>query len=95
MHRALRAASVAKRGAYAFLCVLLLVAASCATQPSPPPPFEPEWRWEKAEASAQEFGIDRGQCQAQAMGVPGPTYFQIAGVFLGCMNGKGWQQVPK
>jgi hypothetical protein len=75
--------------------VVVLLAAGCATQPSPPPTAQPEWTWQKAGASPQEFGVDRGQCQAQAMGVPGLSYFQIAGVYIDCLNSKGWQQVPR
>jgi hypothetical protein len=75
--------------------LLVLLIAGCASQPTPPAPPEPEWVWQKAGASTQDFSVDRGQCQAQALSVSGLNYFQIAGVFIDCMNGKGWQHVPK
>lgn len=70
-----------------YLIVLLL--AGCAAQPPQ------EYEWDKPGASPQEFAMDRGQCQAQAFGAPGMPALQVAMIFGGCMQGKGWQSVPK
>ena len=48
--------------------------------------------WVKPGASNQDFYMDRGQCQAQAFGVPGASNLQIALVYNSCMQGKGWYQ---
>lgn len=66
-----------------YLLVLLLV--GCAT----------ETYWEKPGASAQQFEMDRGQCQAQAFGAPGMYTMQVAMIYNACMRGRGWYQVEK
>jgi hypothetical protein len=75
--------------------LLVILIAGCASRPTPSAQPEPEWVWQKPGALPQEFSVDRDQCQAQALGVPGLSYFQIAGEFVGCMNGKGWRHIPK
>lgn len=62
-----------------YLFVLLL--AGCATT---------EDVWVQQGASDQQFYMDRGQCQAQAFGAPGMQALQVALIFNGCMQGKGW-----
>lgn len=66
-----------------FLIGLLL--ASCATHKV----------WVKDGASDQDFEMERGQCQAQALSAPNPL--NEGGVFNGCMRGKGWKiiKVPR
>ena len=64
---------------------LAFLLAGCATQTY----------WEKPRSSAQEFEMDKGQCQAQAFGVTGMNAMQVALVYNGCMRGKGWYQVSK
>lgn len=67
----------------------LLVLTGCATT---------QTVWTKNGASQQEFYEARGQCQAQAFGLnPGASMMQVAIVFSGCMQGKGWYQteVPR
>lgn len=48
--------------------------------------------WNKPGASAQDFEMDRGQCQAQAFGVTGMPPMQVAIIYTSCMHGKGWYQ---
>lgn len=60
---------------------VLLLLGGCATT---------ERVWVKNGASDQDFYMDRGQCQAQAFGSPGMYTMQVAIVFSGCMQGKGW-----
>lgn len=59
----------------------LLTLAGCAT----------EQVWE----GGDNFGMDQGQCHAQAFSVPGAPPMQIAMVYNGCMRGKGWQLVSR
>lgn len=70
-----------------YLFVLLLLG-GCATQ-------RPEYVWEKQGAGAQEFSMDAGQCRAQAFGAPGMPMMQVAMIYASCLQGKGWQSVPK
>jgi hypothetical protein len=65
------------------LFVALFLLYGCATT---------ETYWVKPGASSTEFYQDRGQCQAQAFGTPGMYTLQIALIFNGCMQGKGWHQ---
>lgn len=67
------------------ICAALTVAlfVGCAT--------EPEKRWYKAGSTEQTFAMDQGQCQAQALGVPGMNGIQVALVYQACMQGKGWE----
>lgn len=51
--------------------------------------------WMREGSTDQEFYMDRGQCQAQAFGIPGVTTFQAALVFTSCMRGKGWESVER
>lgn len=67
----------------------LALLASCAT---------PETVWVRAGSTEQEFHRDAGQCRAQAVGSsPFMNSLQIAVVYSGCMEGKGWhvQEVRK
>jgi hypothetical protein len=63
------------------VCLAAVAIAGCATT---------ERVWMRAGASQQDFYMDKGQCQAQAFGVPGMNTFQVAMVFNSCMQGKGW-----
>lgn len=69
--------------------LVFLLLAGCAT--------EPDTAWYKAGASSAEFNADMGQCRAQAFGVQGAMYnlMQVALVQRSCMEGKGWQLVPR
>lgn len=64
--------------------LLLLLLAGCAAD---------DGKWYRSGASDQAFEMDKGQCQAQAFGVPGANVMQVALVFNSCMRGKGWQLV--
>lgn len=64
---------------------LFVLLSGCATQP--------EWRWEKPGASGQQYSMDNGQCRAQAFSVASGNMMQIALVYDGCMQGKGWYRV--
>lgn len=63
--------------------VIAVVLAGCAAQ-------QPQRLWYKAGASAQDFNIDRGQCNAQAFSVASGNLMQIAIVQNSCLQGKGW-----
>jgi hypothetical protein len=63
--------------------LILLLSAGCAGQKL----------WEKPGASAREFEMEKGQCEAQAYSVPGMHYMQVGAVFNACMRGKGWYLV--
>lgn len=69
--------------------VVLLLLAGCATPP------RQEYVWDKQGASTQEFNMESGQCRAQAFGAPGMPMMQVMMVYASCMQGKGWQSVPK
>jgi hypothetical protein len=47
--------------------------------------------WFKSGASAQEFEMDRGQCNAQAFSLANGNIYQIAIIQNQCLQGKGWQ----
>lgn len=64
-----------------YLFVFLLT--GCAT----------ETFWYQAGASAREFEMDKGQCEAQAFGAHG--LYTITRIFNSCMRGKGWQLQDK
>lgn len=66
--------------------LLTVLVVGCATK---------QQYWEKPGATAQEFNIDRGQCNAQAFSVPGVSIMQAALVQNSCLQGKGWYLVEK
>lgn len=49
--------------------------------------------WEKRGATAQDFNIDLGQCNAQAFGNANATLMTAAIVQNQCLQGKGWYLV--
>ncbi len=49
-----------------------------------------EGYWVRQGASQEDFYRDRGACVAQASSVPFAPAMQVAAVFSGCMQGKGW-----
>jgi hypothetical protein len=65
------------------VCATAALLAACATP----------WHWEKPNASQYEFNMDAGACRAQAFSVPGAPTIQVALVYDGCMQGKGWYKV--
>jgi len=67
------------------VALVLLLLTACA----------PQKVWYKEGASNQDFGMDMGQCKAQAFGISNPTLFQIAVVQNQCMFGKGWNLIDK
>jgi len=54
-----------------------------------------DWTWHKPNSSATEFDMEAGQCRAQAFSVPFARSRQIVLVYDACMQGKGWQKIPK
>lgn len=62
--------------------VLSVLIAGCAAQT--------ESVWVKPGSTDAQFYQDRGQCQAQAFGGTPMSTMQVALVFSGCMQGKGW-----
>ena len=67
------------------LVIVLVLLCGCATRKV----------WDKPGASQDDFAVDQGQCQAQALSAPNPM--NEGGVFHGCMRGKGWKiiKVPR
>jgi uncharacterized protein YcfL len=65
------------------ICLLLFLLVGCATT-------ETETVWVKPGATQQDFYTDKGQCDAQALSVPGMNLLQAAVVGNSCMRGKGW-----
>lgn len=61
---------------------IALVLNGCATQP--------QSVWYKSGSSAQEFEMDRGQCNAQAFSLANGNLYQIAIIQNQCLQGKGW-----
>ena len=51
--------------------------------------------WNREGATEKDFNMDRGQCNAQALSVPGATNLQRNAVFDNCMVGKGWRAQRK
>ena len=49
--------------------------------------------WEKRGATAQDFNMDLGQCNAQAFGNANATLMTAAIVQNQCLQGKGWYLV--
>lgn len=70
------------------LAVAVLALAGCASSSGPNNKV-----WDKPSAGPNDFGMDQGQCQAQATQIPGGAALQMALVFNACMRGKGWQLV--
>lgn len=56
---------------------------------------KPETVWNRAGSTEDEFLRDRGQCIQATFSAPLATQFQQAAIFSGCMQGKGWQEVPR
>jgi hypothetical protein len=70
-----------------YLCVLLL--AGCAS------PGHYAWeRIDGASPTAQWLYMDKGQCEAMAVGATGNENRQVE-VFVACMRGKGWRFVQR
>ncbi len=46
--------------------------------------------WVKQGASANDFNVDRAQCNAQAYSIPFANVYQQAAVQNECLQGKGW-----
>jgi hypothetical protein len=46
--------------------------------------------WNKPGGTAEQFYMDRGQCNAQAFSASGGGDFQQPIIFNSCMQGKGW-----
>jgi hypothetical protein len=65
--------------------LITILLAGCATQ---------QYVWRKSGATQQDFYQDRGQCQAQAFQGGVGSLMQAAIIMNGCMQGKGWYQVP-
>lgn len=63
---------------------LAAVLAGCAS---------PEYRWEKAGGTADEFHRDRGQCIQSMMSVPFATTQDKMAIYSSCLQGKGWYSV--
>lgn len=64
----------------AFIAIAMLTA-GCAA----------EKVWLKDGASKGDFRVDSGQCRAQAFGLsPGASVMQVAIVYNGCLEGRGW-----
>jgi hypothetical protein len=63
-------------------CLLLI---GCAQQPN--------FHWERGGSSDRDFYQDSGYCKAQAFSVSSGLIMQIAIVYTGCMEGRGWQRV--
>lgn len=62
----------------------ILLLAGCASAPAP--------QWVRPGATATEYEMDKGQCQAQALSVAYPPTPQTVVIFNSCMRGKGWRQ---
>ena len=65
--------------------ITLLLLNSCATQP--------QSVWYKSGSSAQEFEMEKGQCNAQAFSLANGNLYQIAIIQNQCLQGKGWYLV--
>jgi hypothetical protein len=61
---------------------IAIVLNGCATQP--------QAVWYKSGSSAQEFEMDRGQCNAKAFSLASGNLYQIAIIQNQCLQGKGW-----
>ena len=68
-----------------FIYLVVLALPGCVSQP--------DWAWEKAGATQNDFHADAGQCRAQAFSVPGGQAGQVALVYVSCLEGKGWYRV--
>ena len=53
----------------------------------------PEYRWEKAGGTADEFHRDRGQCIQSMMSVPLASTYDKMAIYSSCLQGKGWYSV--
>jgi len=51
--------------------------------------------WEKPGATVQDFNMDRAECNARALSVPGVTMFGFALIQNQCLQGKGWYIVER
>jgi len=60
--------------------VLVLILSGCASQQY----------WVKPGASSYDFDMDKAQCNAQALSVPGVTIPMLALIQNQCLRGKGW-----
>ena len=68
------------------LCAAALLV-GCATKP--------EMMWYRDGSTQDEFLRDRGQCIQSTFSATFATTFQQMAIFSGCMQGKGWQEVPR
>ena len=68
--------------AASLLIVIAVFLTGCATQP--------QSVWTKQGASAQDFNIDRAQCNAQAFAGGYGNMWSIAIIQNQCLQGKGW-----
>jgi hypothetical protein len=64
------------------ISTIAIVLNGCATQP--------QSVWYKSGSSAQEFEMDRGQCNAKAFSLASGNLYQIAIIQNQCLQGKGW-----
>jgi hypothetical protein len=71
----------------------LAILAACAAALSACAQQQQQWHWERAGATDSDFYRDRGQCNAQAFGVPGGSLLQVVLVQHSCLQGKGWEKV--
>ena len=78
-------ARVRNTGVILAACGLLLLG-GCASKQS---------FWEKPGATVQDFNMDRAECNARALSVPGVTMFGLALIQNQCLQGKGWYIVER
>ena len=71
--------------AYVYLAVAVLALTGCSTNKGS--------SWVKPGASAQDFNMDRAQCNAQAFSGGGGNMMTIAIIQNQCLQGKGWYLV--
>ena len=74
---------------FVFLFFISQIFSGCVTPP-------PQSVWHKAGSSAQEFEMERAQCNAQAFSLANGNLFQMTLIQNQCLQGKGWYLVdPK
>ncbi len=76
----------AKKASIVFAACGLLLLGGCASKQS---------FWEKPGATVQDFNMDRAECNARALSVPGVTLFGLALIQNQCLQGKGWYIVER